>query len=417
MKFPDLNRAFPDTPSAIHDNIMEAFERGERAMKFRNKIISLCSVAAALLIIISVALAAGLPELGKPRQDIVLDCQYTPAPRLDMNSTMFYTENGVYFHSLPNCSGMMNAEPHSIQEAMATGKGACPVCVNPAEILPYATPAVTPCPTPEPALKAESAVFCTEKGTYYHAIPDCSGMMYAQKHTIEAAEFAGKTPCPVCLAADANAWFSSSITPSPMPANMENGMALGIMDGANGEISYLYSQPTLTPANMAADTEIWDDFDIFRELFGREFPEVFPDYTIDIQESWEFDSGYVHWTVSNGKDMINIDENPPDGSRNGTLRIAVDNGAAAFRLMKNAPEPLHTIYMELAPQMIQNTLAAVGKNTAQAYRLGDIILMYSHDFDVTTAELTYYIPDGSIVHLAWKDCETNPELYFMQWTA
>ena len=41
---------------------------------------------------------------------------------------IYYTEGGTYYHTEPNCSGMRNAENHTLSLALASGKQPCPVC-------------------------------------------------------------------------------------------------------------------------------------------------------------------------------------------------------------------------------------------------------------------------------------------------
>ena len=41
---------------------------------------------------------------------------------------VYYTPKGIYFHGNDQCSGMLNAEAHSLAEAEAAGKQRCPVC-------------------------------------------------------------------------------------------------------------------------------------------------------------------------------------------------------------------------------------------------------------------------------------------------
>ena len=41
---------------------------------------------------------------------------------------IYYTEGGTYYHTEPYCSGMRNAEDHTLNLALASGKQPCPVC-------------------------------------------------------------------------------------------------------------------------------------------------------------------------------------------------------------------------------------------------------------------------------------------------
>lgn len=40
----------------------------------------------------------------------------------------YFTVGGTYYHTLPECSGMRNANPHSLSLALCSGKQPCPVC-------------------------------------------------------------------------------------------------------------------------------------------------------------------------------------------------------------------------------------------------------------------------------------------------
>lgn len=148
-----LDRAFSRTPACISDSINEAFERGERKMKFRSKLLSLSGVAAALVMIVAVAaFAAGGLEAARPRPDNVTQPQILatsatvePSPTEAPAELYYYTPNGRYIHAVNDCSGMVGAQAHSLTEAYASGKGFCPVCV-PTHITPEPVPVITAMP-------------------------------------------------------------------------------------------------------------------------------------------------------------------------------------------------------------------------------------------------------------------------------
>ena len=54
---------------------------------------------------------------------------------------LYYTKGGTYFHRLSNCSNMLNAETHALQEAFASGKSPCPVCLADWSYVAVALPA------------------------------------------------------------------------------------------------------------------------------------------------------------------------------------------------------------------------------------------------------------------------------------
>ena len=206
-----LDRAFTPTPPELSGRVEAAFERGEKAVKQRHKIMTALSVAAALAVMFAaLALAAG--QMLKPRVDNVVaargngTAQVTsgPSPAVYEDSTdsdgeiavtktdrtetpdiwedaVYYaTLNGVYFHADEHCMGMQAAKPVSLNAAWALGKAPCPVC-----LAGFEYPEVT--------------YYATKGGTYYHVIRDCMGMKNAKAYTLEAARAEGKGPCPECL--------------------------------------------------------------------------------------------------------------------------------------------------------------------------------------------------------------------------
>lgn len=236
-----LDRAFPRTPACIGENINEAFERGERRMKLRSRLISLSGVAAALLMIVAVAvLAAGGLEAGRPRPDSVAqpqaivtagedqpdgqsrqDGRNAPVSPTEAPAELYYyTPNGRYIHAAVDCSGMVGAQAHSLAEAYASGKGFCPVCVP--SITPEPVPVVTPDPTSEPTPEefmeneevSYEAVFYEiidddegfaivysggDGDPCYHSRLSCAGMETALASLRAQAEDSGLKPCPICL--------------------------------------------------------------------------------------------------------------------------------------------------------------------------------------------------------------------------
>ncbi len=154
-----LERAFTEAPAELNDAVERAFLKGERAMKKRHKIMASLTAAAAFAVLaLGIALAAG--RLTAPRPDPVVTAQGgvaiaatgTPEPTplpdelpeptpeadalpeptpLPSSETVYYfTENGRYYHTDPNCSGMRGAQPHTPELALASGKRPCPVCVE-----------------------------------------------------------------------------------------------------------------------------------------------------------------------------------------------------------------------------------------------------------------------------------------------
>lgn len=48
----------------------------------------------------------------------------------DAVELVYATENGIWYHTLPNCTGMMNAHAQSVGDAVAAGKRPCPRCAG-----------------------------------------------------------------------------------------------------------------------------------------------------------------------------------------------------------------------------------------------------------------------------------------------
>lgn len=178
MKPLDFDRAFPKTPDCIHAAIEMGIRKGQQKMKLRYKIISLASVAAMLAIVIAaVALASGI---GAPKPDVLTQPAARDRSLKNDEAVVYFTTNGVYYHSEEHCSGMMNAQAHSLSEAYASGKKPCPICIAEAG-------------------EEEPTVYATTAGKYYHSEEHCSGMMNSQAYSLSEVEAMGKSACPVCI--------------------------------------------------------------------------------------------------------------------------------------------------------------------------------------------------------------------------
>ena len=227
---PRLERAFTEMPPELPDKIEMAFKRGEIEMKRRHKLmLTLTAVAAALILLTGLALAAG--RLTKPRPDVVVAArggataeptdleedllpevtatpevtpEPTPTPEVTPEPTplqmatdalkIVYTQpQSNYYHSVPDCSGMVGAIEWTEASAISVGKQPCPVCIT-------GKVEITVPNTPMPELEApfEAPVYYTAGGVYYHGDEQCSGMKNAAPHTLAEAEADGKLRCPEC---------------------------------------------------------------------------------------------------------------------------------------------------------------------------------------------------------------------------
>lgn len=170
MKPLDFDRAFPKTPDCIHAAIEMGIRKGQQKMKLRYKIISLASVAAMLAIVIAaVALASGIST---PKPDVLTQPVVKDHSLKNDEPVVYFTTSGVYYHSEEHCSGMQNAQAHSLSEAEWAGKEPCPICTS---------------------------VYATTAGNYYHSEEHCSGMQNASPYSLSEAEAMGKRACPICI--------------------------------------------------------------------------------------------------------------------------------------------------------------------------------------------------------------------------
>ena len=278
-----LDRGFTEAPSELNASVEEAFRRGEKAMKQRHKIVTALSVAAAIAALCAaIALAAG--RMITPRPDTVaargnaaskpgrarLSDTQAPTPELTPQPTprpvpsdvleLVYTQpNSSYYHSAPDCSGMVDAVAWTLESAVSVGKQPCPICmtgsVETEEAAPTDEsrvldagiavdwvkkldwPAHTPTPVPQNEERTAATgrvtpvaeeygvdgeevynddrgavYYATMMGKYYHKDPHCSGMKDALPWTFEALwrengqalrnggeGYRAKQPCPMCV--------------------------------------------------------------------------------------------------------------------------------------------------------------------------------------------------------------------------
>ena len=203
MKNIDFDRAFAKTPEEFHESILTAFEKGEKHMKFRYKLISAVSAAAVLLVAFAVIALAGR-EMSAPKPDTLA------APELN---TMQNT---------PTVAPLMEEAIIEVPECTTAPPAALPTEEPLYDAEEWST---TPRPTPEPTYTpaptamatvipvdpesgAPRGVYCTQGGVYYHTDEHCSGMMNAGFCGIETAAYFSKVPCPVCCNFDMYVYYT-----------------------------------------------------------------------------------------------------------------------------------------------------------------------------------------------------------------
>ena len=103
---------------------------------------------------------------------------------------VFCTVDGRYYHYEAECSGMRDARLVKLPEAMVLGKSACPVCIKDVSGATLQTG--------DENSDATYYVYATRSGTYYHILPNCSGMKNAVKVSLKQMLAARRPACPVC---------------------------------------------------------------------------------------------------------------------------------------------------------------------------------------------------------------------------
>ncbi|MBE5808605.1 MAG: hypothetical protein E7317_09745 [Clostridiales bacterium] len=151
---------------------------------------------------------------------------------------VYCTRTGTYYHADPTCSGMTGASDVTIAEALVLGKEECPTCKpNSANLATTTTPPETTSPAAEPT--EEKYVYATEKGQYYHTDKNCSGMKNASRVPLSKMLEIGRPPCPVCCegadmtvyASEGGTYYHSYSTCSGMSSAKEFSLAEVISAG------------------------------------------------------------------------------------------------------------------------------------------------------------------------------------------
>ena len=120
----------------------------------------------------------------------------TPTPVVDGGTLnkVYCTTNGKYYHIKSTCSGMVGAKATTPALARASGKTACPVCINPEKV---------------------TKVYVNKGGAYYHSKSICNGTKQEIATTYSAAVAAGYTGCPRCTGKKTAETPAPTVTPAP----------------------------------------------------------------------------------------------------------------------------------------------------------------------------------------------------------
>ena len=185
MNQPDFDRAFPRTPDCIQTAIELGLRKGQKKMKFRNKIITMGSIAAVLAIMLAVALGMGIDR--GPQPDVLSQPPLTAA---EEKITVFFMPGSDYYHA-DGCKYLIRSTMQEVseREAVLLGLQPCGTCIPQS------------CPGHEDAIEF---IYYSPGGKYFHRQEECSGGVMPLKGEYSAvlAEYPGKEPCPVCFPND-----------------------------------------------------------------------------------------------------------------------------------------------------------------------------------------------------------------------
>jgi len=302
MKQLDFDRAFAPTPECIHESILTAFEKGEKNMKFRHKLTSALSAAAALLIVCGVT-ALGLNGREQPIDNAVAPLNSTLSAQTDSSDVVsiggrnlpanteifanvdpdafvpwfystdevvFTNPDGAYLHMDFNCTRM---EAGSVLDLPLLGAinelglQLCPECFTLGE-MPVHHDGVTAClpyhnDSGQASTLAEAVsgglklcrycmmeVYTAEGDPYMHCREECTTELI--KKFIHSASAAGLDACPVCMppSVDPVTGISAPVIYSiPMPTPSPEDF---IARNPDWPVQQVYSTPT--PPPMATPT-------------------------------------------------------------------------------------------------------------------------------------------------------------------
>ena len=102
---------------------------------------------------------------------------------------VYATQEGTYYHTDEDCSGMKNASKITLETALNYGKKACTDCAS----------------------TAARTVYATKSGKYYHTSKSCAGSG-AKSGTVGEAVAYGYDPCPYCVSKSSSSGSGSSGT-------------------------------------------------------------------------------------------------------------------------------------------------------------------------------------------------------------
>lgn len=123
--------------------------------------------------------ASGLPGLDTSPSATPI-ASVSPTTGTETGEYVYAGTTGLYYHSNPECSNINGSASYvSLEVAQRRGLSACPICYN------------------------QTTYYMTDGGQWYHTNRTCDGgtgepMVGAYEVTLQQAQNAGKTACPVC---------------------------------------------------------------------------------------------------------------------------------------------------------------------------------------------------------------------------
>ena len=359
MKQLDFDRAFSKTPECIHESIHIAFEKGEKAMKFRHKLTSVLSVAAALVAVFGVT-ALGLHGIERPVDDAVTPLSSTLSQTADANDAtaiggrdlpagaeiyvdvdpdaivpVFYasreaisgeTDADRFVHMDIACARMQQGKIYEVPLLGAVneaGLGLCPDCFTLGDMpvchdgevacLPYHTPTgqeSTLAAAIEDRLtlceKCFKEVYTAADDPYMHCSDAC--LQSYSKKFIHSASAAGLDACPECmpLVTDPDTGREARLISSiPMPTPEPEDYA-----AANVNLAEPTPEPTVTESYTIIE------------------PTPTPDAEI---------TQMPYTAVNAAADVSYTDDS---GAQLDSMQVVMDGDASAYAVVESTPVPI-----------------------------------------------------------------------------
>ena len=96
-------------------------------------------------------------------------------------AVVYYTRHGKFYHAVPDCSGMKEADPHMLAQAVAEDKRPCRTCQ-----------------APDPALLYEARVVWADAASVFHITDDCGAFVGGYRLLPVGEAIRSMTACAVC---------------------------------------------------------------------------------------------------------------------------------------------------------------------------------------------------------------------------